>query len=77
LNGLIDLINTNLDNMDNPDQHPPTPNSSSLVQHDGPISEYVRRHFRETLLHLKKRKEHATRVGGTGLSYEDLDLGDI
>lgn len=77
LNGLIDLINTNLGNMDNPDQHPPTPNSSSLVEHDGPVSEYVRRHFRATLLHLQNRKEQSLRTDAPGPKYDELDLGDL
>jgi vacuolar protein sorting-associated protein 35 len=77
LNGLIDLINTNLSNMDNPDQHPPTSNSSSLVEHTGPVSEYVRRHFRATLLHLQTRKEQSARTESQGPKYDELDLGDI
>lgn len=77
LNGLIDLINTNLSNMDNPDQHPPTPNSSSLVEHDGLVSDYVRRHFRATLLHLQNRKEQSARTDALGPKYDELDLGDI
>ncbi|KAG1325273.1 hypothetical protein G6F62_008641 [Rhizopus arrhizus] len=77
LNGLIDLINTNLSNMDNPDQHPPTSNSSSLVEHQGSISEYVRRHFRSTLLHLQNRKEQSARSDWQGPKYDELDLGDI
>ncbi|GAA5797062.1 vacuolar protein sorting-associated protein 35 [Helicostylum pulchrum] len=77
LNGLIDLINTNLSNMDNPDQHPPTPNSSSLVEHDGSVSDYVRRHFRATLAHLQNRKEQSARTDSQGPKYDELDLGDI
>jgi vacuolar protein sorting-associated protein 35 len=77
LNGLIDLINTNLGNMDNPDQHSPTSNSSSLVEHKGPVSEYVRRHFRDTLAHLQKRKEQAARTDFEGSKYDELDLGDF
>ncbi|KAL7315906.1 retromer complex subunit Vps35 [Mucor circinelloides] len=77
LNGLIDLINTNLSNMDNPDQHPPTSNSSSLVEHDGLVSDYVRRHFRATLLHLQTRKEQSARTDFQGPKYDELDLGDI
>ncbi|CEP16622.1 hypothetical protein [Parasitella parasitica] len=77
LNGLIDLINTNLSNMDNPDQHPPTSNSSSLVEHDGPVSDYVRRHFRATLLHLQNCKEQAARTDVQDSKYSELDLGDI
>lgn len=77
MNGLIDLINTNLSNVDNPDQHPPTSNSSSLVEHDGPVSEYVRRHFRATLLHLQNRKEQSARTDVGGPKYDTLDLGDF
>ncbi|KAF9434971.1 Vacuolar protein sorting-associated protein 35 [Entomortierella beljakovae] len=57
LNGLIDLINTNLGNMENPDQHPPSSNSSSLLENDpAHISEYVMTHFRNTIYHLERRK---------------------
>ncbi|OBZ91942.1 Vacuolar protein sorting-associated protein 35 [Choanephora cucurbitarum] len=77
LNGLIDLINTNLSNMDNPDQHPPTATSSALIQHEGSISDYVRRHFRATLSHLQVRKEQSTRTESEGLKYDELDLGDF
>ncbi|KAF9112984.1 Vacuolar protein sorting-associated protein 35 [Mortierella sp. AM989] len=57
LNGLIDLINTNLGNMENPDQHPPSSNSSSLLENDpASISEYVMAHFRNTIYHLERRK---------------------
>ena len=77
MNGLIDLINTNLGNMDSPDQHPPTSNSSSLVEHTGPISEYVRHHFRATLLHLQTRKEQSAQTGAQGPKYDELNLGDL
>ncbi|KAI8140334.1 vacuolar protein sorting-associated protein 35 [Fennellomyces sp. T-0311] len=70
LNSLIDLIHTNLGNMDNPDQHPPTSNSSSLMEPEGPMPAYVRRHFRATLQHIKGRKERAE-----GPSYADVELG--
>ncbi|KAF8955537.1 Vacuolar protein sorting-associated protein 35 [Entomortierella lignicola] len=57
LNGLIDLINTNLGNMENPDQHPQSANSSSLLENDpANISEYVMTHFRNTIYHLERRK---------------------
>ena len=57
LNGLIDLINTNLGNMENPDQHPPSSNSSSLLENDAAhISDYVMAHFRNTIYHLERRK---------------------
>ena len=58
--------------MDNPDQHPPTSNSSSLMEPDGQMPAYVRRHFRATLQHIKERKE---RNNSEGPSYADVDLG--
>ncbi|KAF9930327.1 Vacuolar protein sorting-associated protein 35 [Mortierella alpina] len=68
LNGLIDLINTNLGNMENPDQHPPSSNSSSLVENDpADIAKYVLTHFRNTLFHLERCKESGD------LKYADLD----
>ncbi|KAG0333957.1 Vacuolar protein sorting-associated protein 35 [Podila horticola] len=68
LNGLIDLINTNLGNMENPDQHPPSSNSSSLLENDpAHISDYVMAHFRNTLYHLERRKEAGD------AKYADLD----
>ncbi|KAI7904170.1 vacuolar protein sorting-associated protein 35 [Cokeromyces recurvatus] len=76
LNGLIDLIHTNLGNMDNPDQHPPTSTSSALIEHEGSIPDYVRRHFHATLLHLQNRKEQCTRTE-TGPKYDELDLGNF
>ncbi|KAI8096910.1 vacuolar protein sorting-associated protein 35 [Halteromyces radiatus] len=76
LNGLIDLIHTNLNNMDDPDQHPPTANSSSLIQQEGILSDYVRRHFRATLLYLQERKNSET-VTEWGAKYDDVDLGDF
>ncbi|CAG8536384.1 11514_t:CDS:10 [Diversispora eburnea] len=57
LNGLIDLINTNLSNMDNPDQHPPSSASSTLVEPEGDLTEFIVRHFKSTLFHLNMRKE--------------------
>ncbi|KAF9165909.1 Vacuolar protein sorting-associated protein 35 [Actinomortierella ambigua] len=58
LNSLIELINNNLSNMDNPDQHPPSSNSSSLIEHDpSRISDYVMTHFRNTLYYLQHRKD--------------------
>ncbi|KAF9134373.1 Vacuolar protein sorting-associated protein 35 [Mortierella sp. 14UC] len=57
LNGLIELINNNLSNMENPDQHPPSSNSSSLLENDpAHISDYVMAHFRNTIYHLERRK---------------------
>ena len=63
--------------MDNPDQHPPTATSSALIQHEGSISDYVRRHFRATLSHLQVRKEQSTRTESEGPKYDELDLGDF
>ena len=57
LNGLIDLINTNISNMDGPDQHLPTAASSAIVEPEGSIAEFVIKHFKATLLHLNQRKE--------------------
>ncbi|CAO3644169.1 unnamed protein product [Cunninghamella echinulata] len=76
LNGLIDLIHTNLNNMDDPDQHPPTSNSSSLVQHEGPLADYVRSHFHATLAHLQDRKNNEA-VNEWGAKYDEVDLGDF
>ncbi|KAG9290512.1 hypothetical protein G9A89_002487 [Geosiphon pyriformis] len=77
LNGLIDLINTNLTTMDNPDQHPPTSASSAMIEAEGNISEYVVKHFRATLQHLNTRKEvvlAARAQGETGQPrYDDID----
>ncbi|CAO3613358.1 unnamed protein product [Cunninghamella blakesleeana] len=76
LNGLIDLIHTNLNNMDDPDQHPPTSNSSSLVQYDGPLADYVRSHFHATLAHLQERKNSES-ANEWGAKYDEVDLGDF
>ncbi|KAI8142409.1 vacuolar protein sorting-associated protein 35 [Fennellomyces sp. T-0311] len=77
LNGLIDLINTNLSNMDNPDQHPPAANSSSLVEHHGSIAEYVHRHFRATLAHLQQRKAASSSNEWEGAKYSEVDANDL
>lgn len=77
LNGLIDLINTNLSNMDSPDQHPPTSNSSSLVEHQGSVAEYVHRHFRATLQHLQRRKQASSSNEWQGAKYDEIDVGDV
>ncbi|CAG8480104.1 14921_t:CDS:10 [Acaulospora colombiana] len=77
LNGLIDLINTNLTNMDNPDQHPTSSTSSALVEPEGDISEFVVRHFKSTLSHLNTRKDtvlSARAQGETDLQrYDNID----
>ncbi|KAI9492819.1 vacuolar protein sorting-associated protein 35 [Zychaea mexicana] len=77
LNGLIDLINTNLSNMDNPDQHPPAANSSSLVEHNGQVAEYAHRHFRATLAHLQQRKAGSSSNEWEGAKYSEIDAGDL
>ncbi|OAD73630.1 hypothetical protein PHYBLDRAFT_177503 [Phycomyces blakesleeanus NRRL 1555(-)] len=59
LNGLIDLIKSNLKSVDNPDQHPLPSSSSRLLDQTGPLSEYVRRHFVATLAHLQKLKANS------------------
>ena len=54
--------------MENPDQHPPSSNSSSLLENDpAHISDYVMAHFRNTLYHLERRKEAGD------AKYADLD----
>ncbi|KAI9310748.1 vacuolar protein sorting-associated protein 35 [Dichotomocladium elegans] len=72
LNSLIDLIHANLGNMDNPDQHPPTSTSSTLYMPDGPIPDYVRKHFAATLQHIKERKALAD---DQGVPYAQVDVG--
>lgn len=62
--------------MDDPDQHPPTSNSSSLVQYDGPLADYVRSHFHATLAHLQERKNNET-ANEWGAKYDEVDLGDF
>ncbi|CAG8500735.1 13480_t:CDS:10 [Acaulospora morrowiae] len=78
LNGLIDLINTNLINMDNPDQHPPTSASSTLVEPEGELSEFVVRQFKSTLFHLHARKEAVLSARAQGESnlqrYDEIDI---
>ncbi|CAG8539961.1 11533_t:CDS:10 [Racocetra fulgida] len=66
LDGLIDLINTNLTNMDSSDQHPPTSASSALIEAEGNLSEFVVRHFKSTLHHLNMRKEAVLASKGQG-----------
>ncbi|CAG8434801.1 11759_t:CDS:10 [Ambispora gerdemannii] len=77
LNGLIDLINTNLSSIDNLDQHPPTSASSVLMEPEGGISEFVVKHFRATLQHLSTRKEaiHAAKAQGdlSQPRYDEID----
>ncbi|CDS09286.1 hypothetical protein LRAMOSA10646 [Lichtheimia ramosa] len=73
LNGLIDLINTNMGNLDNPDQHPPTANSSSLVEIQGSMAEYVQRHFQDTLKLLKQRKESSSSNEWEGAKYSEVE----
>ncbi|CAG8602869.1 2406_t:CDS:10 [Paraglomus brasilianum] len=77
LNGLIDLINTNISNMDSPDQHLPTAASSAIVEPEGSIAEFVIKHFKATLLHLNQRKEAvlaAKAQGETGQPmYEEIE----
>ncbi|RIA86326.1 vacuolar protein sorting-associated protein 35 [Glomus cerebriforme] len=77
LNGLIDLINTNLSNMENPDQHLPTSASSALVEPEGNISDFVVRHFKSTLLHLETRKDAVLSAKAQGniylQSYDEID----
>ncbi|CAG8503241.1 24133_t:CDS:10 [Dentiscutata erythropus] len=77
LDGLIDLINTNITNMDSSDQHPPTSASSTLIEPEGNASEYVIRHFKGTLHHLNMRKEAvlASKVQGDIFQqrYDDIN----
>lgn len=54
----MDLIQSYLDMMGQPDQHPFTANSSSLMEHDmDEIIPYVRRQFETTVTYLKSIKE--------------------
>lgn len=60
-------------NMDNPDQHPPTANSSSLVEIQGSMAEYVQRHFQDTLKLLKQRKESSSSNEWEGAKYSEVE----
>lgn len=56
--------------MENPDQHPPSSNSSSLLEHDpAQIPDYVMTHFRNTIYHLERRKNAGDE------KYTELDAG--
>jgi vacuolar protein sorting-associated protein 35 len=58
LNGLIELIQSHLDIIDQPDQHPFTANSSTLIEHDEhDIINYVTRQFDTAVTYLKSIKE--------------------
>ncbi|KAG5461244.1 MAG: vacuolar protein sorting-associated protein 35-domain-containing protein [Olpidium bornovanus] len=79
LNGLIDLINTNLGNVETADAvaQPGTSSSSALVEHPagGSLTEYVHRHFRNTVAHLQARKEQRRGGGGADRpSYDEVDI---
>lgn len=53
LNGLVDLIQSHLEMIDQPDQHPLTANSSSLINHDeNDIIDYVSRQIDITKSHF-------------------------
>lgn len=82
MNGLIELINNHLSNIDNPDQHPPTAASSALVEPEGSISDYVVKHFRNTLYYLDLRKHVALAVKENGelepgLPYDEIDTSFV
>ncbi|KAI7872167.1 vacuolar protein sorting-associated protein 35 [Spinellus fusiger] len=76
LNGLIDLINTNLSNMKDPDQHPPASRSSSITERTGPAASFVSNHFHTTFAYLQTRKDMAVSGIHQGPRYEDLELND-
>lgn len=60
MNGLIELIQSHLDMIDQPDQHPFTSNSSSLIDHDEQeMVNYITRQFDTTItyLNLIKRRQ--------------------
>lgn len=58
LNGLIELIQSHLDVIDQPDQHPLTANSSSYIEHDeSEVIEYITHQFDITVSYLKSIQE--------------------
>ncbi|OZJ02141.1 hypothetical protein BZG36_05231 [Bifiguratus adelaidae] len=57
LNGLIDLITSNIPLMKNPDQHPPSASSSALFSIEGSVPDYVINHFNLTIEHIKQRQQ--------------------
>ncbi|KAI8067424.1 vacuolar protein sorting-associated protein 35 [Thamnidium elegans] len=58
LNGLIELIQSHLDMIDQPDQHPFTSNSSSLIDHDEQeMVNYITRQFDTTIAYLNLIKQ--------------------
>lgn len=85
LNGLIDLINTNLENLDNPDQHPMSATSSSIIEDaiaaggEGSVTAYIVQHFKNTLLFIKSRQEgdgaETERFGDINVAGPLLKLG--
>ncbi|KAG2214415.1 hypothetical protein INT47_000971 [Mucor saturninus] len=58
LDGLVELIQSHLDVIDQPDQHPFTANSSSLIEHEkDDIIPYVTRQFETAVTYLKSIKD--------------------
>ncbi|KAI8636750.1 vacuolar protein sorting-associated protein 35 [Parasitella parasitica] len=58
LNSLMDLISSRLRYVNQPDQHPFTSNSSSLISHDN-LQEFVARQFDQTLQYLRTCRERS------------------
>ncbi|KAI9312643.1 vacuolar protein sorting-associated protein 35 [Dichotomocladium elegans] len=73
LNGLIDLINGNLGNLDATDQHPPAASSSTLVEPQGALPDYVRKHFAATLQLIEQRKNPSSNNEWEGAKYSEVE----
>ncbi|ORX99174.1 vacuolar protein sorting-associated protein 35 [Basidiobolus meristosporus CBS 931.73] len=71
LNGIIDLINSNITNMEG-DNLPKTSNSSALVTPEGNPIDFILKHFKLSLIHLQHKKELAASAE-VSQRYDEID----
>ncbi|ORX91800.1 vacuolar protein sorting-associated protein 35 [Basidiobolus meristosporus CBS 931.73] len=71
LNGIIDLINSNVASMEN-DSLPKTSNSSALITPEGNPIDFILKHFKLTMIHLQHKKELAAGAE-VAPNYDEID----
>ncbi|KAK9768718.1 retromer complex subunit Vps35 [Basidiobolus ranarum] len=71
LNGIIDLINSNIASMES-DTLPKTSNSSALITPEGNPIDFILKHFKLSLIHLQHKKELASN-SEVSERYDEID----
>ncbi|KAG8908093.1 Vacuolar protein sorting-associated protein 35 [Tulasnella sp. 403] len=73
VNSLVELITSNIDSISTPDVYPTSRAPPGLIE-GVHTADMINRHFKNTLIYIRNRKEAATSSGENGADWDQIDI---